>query len=286
MHACGHDMHTTWLLATMAMIHQYPVNKNIRFIFQPAEEIGQGALSMIGQGALENVTEIYGAHADTSIPVGKVIVQAGSVAAASDLLEFTIKGKACHAARPHQGKDPFIPLSFLIQSLQHLITRSIDPQNKAIISLGTIHGGIAHNIIPEIIQLNGTLRTLDTKVQSKLHRLIKNICQNMAKTYGVQIKCNITPRMPILLNHSKTTKKVIESIKGSLLVKENCQLKTNFAGEDFAFYSQRVPATFFRVGAQLKPKDTQVAHCPTYQIDEESIWVAADIFYQIIQVSN
>lgn len=282
MHACGHDAHTAIVLGVavaMAQIREQ-LNGNVRFIFQPAEEVLEGGSSqMIEEGCLENVQAIYGLHAYPYLKTGQIGYKKGVMLASADMFEIEIFGRSSHAARPHEGVDAILVTAMAVNSLNHIVSRQIDPLHPAVISLGTIEGGRAANVICDHVKLQGTVRTVNHDVRRKIPQMmeisIAGICKSMHADYAFRYDFGI----PEVLNDSTKVDRVIDAAS-AVIGKENCidLVDPVMGGEDFGRYLEKVPGAFFRLGTCSEAKETCVAqHNSRFNVDDDALAVGMKI---------
>jgi amidohydrolase len=285
MHACGHDSHVAILMGVAEILSK---NKNelrgtVKFIFQPAEEgapSGEegGASLMIKEGVLENpkVDVIFGLHIQSFLPLGKIKYRPGGMMAAVDWFTIKVNGKQAHGAYPWRGVDPIVVSAQIINSLQTLVSRQAELiKNAAVVTVGTINGGIRKNIIPEETEMTGTIRTLDTAMQNKIHEGLIRIATKTAEGSGATAEVNIEKATPVLNNNPALTEKMLPSLQRAVGEKENLIfMDADLGGEDFADYAQKVPALFFYIGAcppDVDPATAPVHHTPDFMMDEKSM---------------
>lgn len=277
MHACGHDVHTAILLGTAKVIHALKdqLTVNVKFIFQPGEEkLPGGASLMIEAGVLENphVSEIYALHVFPELEVGKIGFREGMYMASCDEIRMTIKGKGGHAAMPHLNIDPILISSHLIVALQQVVSRNCPPQIPCVLSFGKIEGLGATNVIPDEVYLEGTFRTMNETWRAKAHQLIQEMSDQLTKSMGGSADVKIDVGYPYLENDVQLTQLARErAIK--ILSNENIvDLELRLTGEDFAYYSQKIPATYIRIGVRNESRGiVYPVHNSKFDIDENAL---------------
>lgn len=274
MHACGHDVHTAILLGTAKILNDYrnELTCTVKLIFQQGEEkLPGGASLLIAEGVLEQpkVDEIYALHVFPELEVGKIGLRSGMYMASCDEIRMTVKGSGGHGAMPHQNIDPILIAAHLIVSLQQIVSRNCPPQIPCVLSFGRIEGLGATNVIPDFVKLEGTFRTMDEAWREKAHDTIKKQSEFLVQSMGGQIEVDIQNGYPYLENNPKLTEKAIKK-SIDFFGKENVvDLPIRLTGEDFAYYSQKIPATFIRVGVRNEKKGIiHPVHNPQFNIDE------------------
>ncbi len=282
MHACGHDSHTAIALGTaIAMAaHKDDLPGNIRFIFQPSEESKEGgSVEMIEDGALEGVSGIFGLHAYPYLNSGEIGYKYGVMMASADIFSIEIFGKSAHGARPHEGVDAILVTSMIVNSLNHIVSRMIDPLHPAVISLGTIEGGKASNIICDHVLLKGTVRTINEEIRNNIPQMMKASIEGISKSMGAKYKFDYEFGQPELINYDEMVDIIVEEA-GNIIGKEKCidLVDPVMGGEDFSEYLKLVPGAFFRLGTCDEEKKTCVSqHNSRFDVDDNALQVGMKI---------
>ncbi len=288
MHACGHDIHSAILMGVAKIVHEnrHLLKKTVKFIFQLGEEkLPGGASMMIDAGVLENpkVDEIYGLHVFPDLETGKVGFRAGKYMASCDEIYITIKGKGGHAALPHTTIDPIYIGAQLIVQAQSIISRYANPTIPSVLSFGFFEGRGATNIIPDQVQIKGTFRTMNEQWRSKAHDLLTKMAQGLSNSFGAQIELRIEKGYPFLVNDEKTTQKARMAVSSAIGTENVIELDLRMTAEDFSYYSQKVPATFFRIG--VRPPDAKEMfglHNSRFSPDEHALKVGMESMLAVV----
>jgi amidohydrolase len=274
MHACGHDVHSTLGMGTAMVLSQLSESLpgKIRFLFQPAEEIAQGAKWMVQDGVMEGVDAVYGVHVFPSIPARCIGIRYGALTSAADELEIIIQGESGHGARPHQAIDAIWIAAQVITTLQQSISRTQNPLHPIVLSIGKIEGGRAHNIIADRVRMIGTVRSLHPESHANLPQWIENIVQNICQTFGAKYQLDYRRGVPSVQNDEKLTQ-IVEASAREAWGDDSVQIlpEPSLGAEDFSVYLEKAPGCMFRLGVGYHDKTNYPLHHPKFEIDEDAI---------------
>jgi len=294
MHACGHDNHMSIVWGTAKILNDLKseLNGNVKFMFQPSEELTPGgAKFMIEKGVLKNpkVEMVFGLHVDPTIPVGKVGLYDGAMMAQPDDFDIEIIGKSGHAARPHETIDAIVIAANVITALQNIASRQIDPISPVVVTIGAIHGGNTFNVIVDSVHLKGTARTLDSKLSKSIPKKIEKIIAGVCKTYGAKYRLDYRQGYPVTVNNKKVNdiyRTGLRDLHGkSSIVELDVPV---MGGEDFSYFTRAVPSALMRLGVQNKKIGADKPwHHPQFKVDERAIPFAAGLMaYSVILAIN
>lgn len=287
MHACGHDVHAAWGVGAAALIAAQPAEGDVLVVFQPAEEVGKGALAILESGVLNGVAAIFGAHVDRKFPVGTIVAQEGPLAASTDTFEIEVVGRGAHGARPQEAADPVVASAAIITALQTIVSRRLNPARAGVLTVGAIHAGSAPNVIPERAKLMGTLRAVDAETRQLLQDELRTVAESVARAHRVKAEVSLDHGTPPIVNPPEPVQWAREAITSLLGHEAIVRMETlNMAGEDFAYYMEKIPGCFLRVGACEEGGKPVPSHSPYFYAAEESIFVGAAVLTELARLAS
>lgn len=271
MHSCGHDIHTTTLLGVAAVLKDLApqLAGRVVLVFQPAEETLGGAAAMIADGAADGVDFALGFHNQPDMAVGKFGFCRGATLAAADRFDILVRGKSGHAAHPYSAVDPVVAAAAFVSQAQTVVSREIKPLHPAVVTIGMIHGGTAANIIPETVELRGTVRTLHTEARDTAERALKRLAAGLEAMHRVTCAVTYTRGVPPLVNDDRVLDPTIAAVRAHFgeVVEEGAP---SMGAEDFAFFADKVPSFQLRIGSGAPGREDKL-HNTKYQPDERCI---------------
>ncbi|WP_050616764.1 amidohydrolase [Bacillus testis] len=280
MHACGHDFHTAAMIGAAILLHakKDKLKGKVLILFQPAEEIAQGAVALEKAGVLQDVEAIFGMHNKPDLPVGTIGVREGSLMASVDRFELDVYGIGGHAGIPDNTIDPIVVAGQIIVALQSIVSRNISSFHNAVISITQIHGGNTWNVIPGKVTMEGTVRTFQNEARELIPQLMKRTAEGIAAGFAARADFRWHPYLPVVNNDARFTEVIKEAAQN--LDYTFVEAEQSPAGEDFAFYQTKIPGFFVWIGVGGEFD----WHHPRYDLNEEALEVAANYFAELAMV--
>ncbi|MFE0014928.1 M20 aminoacylase family protein [Mesorhizobium sp. NPDC059054] len=285
MHACGHDGHTTMLLgAAEYLARTRHFNGTINLIFQPAEEAGKGsgAQAMIADGLFERFPcdAIFGLHNHPGAPAGTFLMRSGPLMAAADTATLTIAGRGGHASRPHLTVDPIVVAANIVMTLQTIVSRNVNPTETAVVTVGTIHGGTASNVIPESAEITVSIRSFSPEVRDTLEQRVRSIASSVAEAHGASVSIDYERGYPVVINSEQETA-FASTVAEELVGEDKVGICPMIPGsEDFAYFLEHKPGCFLRLGNGV---DSAILHSSRYDFNDDSLTTGAAMWARLAE---
>lgn len=275
MHACGHDSHTAMALGAAKILAKEKLNGRVRFLFQPCEETADeegksGAQRMFAEGAVEGVDYVIAQHVDPTSPVGTIAINEGASGGGVDSWFATIKGKGGHGAYPHTTVDPFVLLAHVIMGINNILSRHLDPFEPAVISIGTINGGFAENVIPDKVELTGTMRFVSMETEKKLREEITRVFESIKALGGDYELRFLFGGLPLV--NDKFVAETIEKVGKDLLGEDKVHpMAKSLGAEDFPEFLKNAPGAMYTLGTKIEGREVYELHHPKFDLDERAL---------------
>ncbi|WP_264989576.1 M20 family metallopeptidase [Lysinibacillus piscis] len=283
MHACGHDAHTAMLLIATKALNEIKdeLTGNVRLLFQPAEEVAQGAKEMVKQGAMQGVDNVFGMHIWSQMPTNKIACQSGPSFAAADLFKVTFKGRGGHGAMPHDCIDAAIVASSFVMNVQTIVSRTVDTQSPAVVTVGKMDVGTRFNVIAENAVIEGTVRCFYPETRDYIEKQLQHYAESVANIYGATAIVEYTRGTQAVINE-KVSAKLVQQVAIAAFGEDALYAeKPTMGGEDFSFFLEEAPGCFALVGSGNPEKDTEWAHHHgKFNIDEDALVTGAELYAQ------
>lgn len=286
MHACGHDSHIAVALglARLVAARREEMAGNVVFAFQPAEEVGGGARPMIAEGVLEDppVEEVFGFHADSSIPCGTIAASPGHFMASPGSFELTIRGRGGHAGLPHRSVDPVVCAAYVLTALQTVISRNVHPDRAGVLSIGLIQGGTRGNIIPDAVQIAGTVRAFEPETHKLITSRFEQVIRGVTEAFGATYELSYREGLPAVVNDERSTD-LVRQLAAELLGASAVLPDRTTMSDDMALFLQARPGCYFLLGVRNEEWGiVEPNHSPRWDLDERALLLGVELAHRIV----
>jgi amidohydrolase len=283
MHACGHDGHVAMGVAAARLAAARRAAGTVRVLFQPAEEGEGGAQAMVAAGVMDGVQVAVGVHLWNELPVGTIGVKAGPLMAAVDRLRIVVRGRGGHGGKPHRSADPVVAAAHVVTTLQTIVSREVSPTLAAVVTLGSVHGGQAFNVIPDEVTMLGTIRTFDADLRRSMPERVSRIAAGVTEALGCRAEVEVRPGNPPVVNDAAVAERARRAAARVVGEENVVEPEPTMGGEDMAIYFERAPGCFVFVGSANAARGLdQPHHSPRFDFDEDALMIGTQFLVEVV----